>query len=130
LENEIKEVDDVEYTLNNWYSRESVEVDYVDWFVIYTKTIIPRGYKNIKVTFKKWFATVPKDIETFFMKYVWKLIEQQKPATSNQEIKSKKIDGLSVSFFGPDELANRDGAFAVDYEVIKNKYRVFSFHVI
>lgn len=129
LEYAPNEVINVEHTNNNWYNRTPVEIDYVDWYTIYLKKSYCKGSKVFKVTYTKWYDTVPQDIETFFLKYVsilWSSYNLNKKQA--KEVKSKKIDILTVTYFWPNELASRDGNAYADYELIKNKYRVFSFH--
>lgn len=129
LESIINTVSLVEYTTNNWYSRNPVEVDFVEWYVIYTRSSLPKGFKNVRVTYQKWYAKVPGDIETFFLKYVSFMKSEKEVNSKSKEIKTKKFEDLSITYFWPNELSSRNSQFAQDYEAIKNKYKVFSFQV-
>lgn len=127
LEHVVNSIWKVEYTKNNWYSRTEVPLDFIDWYIVYLKNKIPKWNKNVRVTFTKWYDTVPQDIEAFFLKYVSKMRYEAQPNSDNKEIKTKKLDWLSITYFWPNELSSRDWWFAQDYEAIKMKYKVFSF---
>lgn len=129
LEQVVNSVSLVEHTTDNGYSWSPVAVDFVDWYIVYLRQTIPSWYKCLRVTYSKWYATVPADLEQFFLKYVNKIITDQLANSDSKEIKTKKLDGLSITYFGPDELASRDRTLWVDYDTIKNKYKVFSFAV-
>lgn len=129
LESLVNNVSLIEFTNNNWYTWSPLVLDFIDGYVVYAKWIMPTWYKNIRITFQKWYEKVPGDLEGFFLKYVTKMRDDRITNNKNKKIKSKKIDDLSTTYFGPNELSSRDEWFSQDYEIIKQKYRVFSFPV-
>lgn len=129
MEQTVNSVSLVEQTPDAWYTRLPVSVDFVDGYIVYLRETVPAWYKRMRVTYSKWYATVPADLEQFFLKYVSKIITDQLANSDSKEIKTKKLDGLSITYFWPDELASRDRSLWVDYDAIKNKYKVFSFAV-
>lgn len=118
----------VEYTRDKWESWADVEIDYIEGQIIYLRRNIPKGRKNLRVTYTKWYDNVPADLESFFLVYVQKMMQANIPNSDEKEIKTKKLDGLSITYFWPNELTSSDAVFKTDYNKIKNKYRVLNFH--
>ena len=127
LETVVNEVQKIEYTTNNGYNRNEAEYSHHDWYIVYTRSPLPRGSQCVKVTFEKWYDVVPPDLEQFFLRYVKVATEQEQSSQAEKDIKTKKLDGLSITYFWPWEIAERNKAFWVDYDAIKNKYKVFSY---
>lgn len=130
LETVINSISLIQHTTDQGYSRTGIDLDFIDWYVVYTKQMLPKGTKNIKIIYSKWYEVVPSDLESFFLKYVSRMRQEQITNSKDKEIKMKKLDWLSITYFWPNELSTRDEQFAVDYEAIKGKYKVFSFLVI
>lgn len=129
VESIINSVSSVHYTSDWWYSRQAIDVDFFDWYIIYLKYDAPRWVRNVKVVFEKWYEEVPVDLEQFFLKYCESLLWDSVATEwdKQERVKSKKIGNyLAVTYMWPEELSKNDKAFQVQYESIKDKYKVFS----
>lgn len=113
-------------------TRKEIEYDFVDWFVVYLIDKVDRGTKNVRVTYDVWYADgeIPLDFEQFFLRYVSEMIQTNLPNSEDKEIKTKKLDGLSITYFSPNELWDKNKDFATDYWLIKQKYSTFSYGIV
>lgn len=132
LENNVSAVTSVHYTTDNGDNRTALTVDALEWAIVYTKEEIPRGERNIKVVYTKGYATVPKPLEEFFLKYVQLQKELREQITDDKKYtaKVKQIDGMSVEYFWPSEIAEKDAAFKANRKAILKKYKNFNMLVI
>lgn len=130
LENTIQAVDSIEY-YQQWSWR-AVDVDHIQWSIIYTKQLLPSWDANIRITYTKWYATVPSDLEAFFHSYCVQLLSLDSYMQWDQhgEIVSKKINGLSISYRTPSEiidgLTTQWGIFEQSFKNILDTYKNFS----
>lgn len=132
LENNVSAVSSIQYTCDNWYSRTSLTVESLEWPILYTVEEIPRGERNIKVVYTKGYASVPKPLEEFFLKYVQLQKELREQLTDEKKYtaKTKQVDGMSVEYFWPSEIAEKDAVFKANWNAILKKYKNFNMIVI
>lgn len=137
LEREPSAVSSMSSTTDGGYSWSGIdlEADPIEGYAVFAATIIPKGTRNIKVTYTVGYSSVPADLEEFFLNYVRTLKTTREAIAAGkdpfQKVKSKKIEGLQVTYFSPSELSDGLGQsdpFAPLYQNIVNKYRVFNFY--
>lgn len=118
----------IEVKEKNRYWDSILNVDFFEDCILYTKEIMPKGMKNISIKYKRWYAEVPKEIEHFFLQYLkeYKNSYNQVANNDSKEIKTKTLDGLSITYFGPWELSTVNQDFKVSWDRIFKKYRNFN----
>lgn len=137
LERIPSDVDSVSITYDNGYSWSPVTLapDPIEDYTVYTASILPKGTRNVKVTYTVGYTSVPSDLEDFFLHYVQTLKTTREAIAAGrdpfQKVKSKKIEGLQVTYFSPSELSDGLGQsdpFTPKYDAVVQKYRIFSFY--
>lgn len=129
VESTVNSVSSVSYTTDNGYSWSTIEVDYSDWYTVYLRSKAPKGTRNVKVVYARGYASVPADLEQFFLKYCESLLwdSQATEDDKQRKVSSKKVGNyLSVTYAWPEELSRHDKSFEISYDNIKQKYQVFS----
>ena len=130
LENNIDTVESIDYH-EQWTWR-AVELDYIQWSIIYTKQLLPSGDTNIRITYTKWYTEVPDELEVFFHYYCAKLLslDSYMQWDHHGETVSKKINGLSTSYKTPsqmiDALTTQWGVFEQSFRNILDTYKNFT----
>lgn len=99
MESIVNTVTKIEYTRDNGYSRTEATLDYIDGYMVYSQDKLPKGTKNVRITYTKGYATVPADLEAFFLQYVATYVKSLPENENNKEIKNKRLDGLSITYF-------------------------------
>ena len=129
MESPVTSVSKIEVTKNNGYDWQEVELNFIDGYIVRAKDDLPRGNKCVRVTYTKGYDTVPSDLEQFFLNYVKTAIDSEASEHDEKDIKSEKIDGMTMVYFSPEEIAAKNKAFQANYDMIKNKYKLFNFYV-
>lgn len=128
-------VTSIHITSNEGYTWTSVDLDDdpIEGYAVYAKSELPRGTRNVKVVYQVGYAEVPTDLEDFFLHYLKTLKDVRDDISAGKDpfdkVKTKRLEGLSVTYFSPGELAtqyNGSNPFTVNYERILQKYKIFS----
>lgn len=88
----------------NIHSKKEYPVDFVDGYLVYTTDTIPRGRKNIDITYECGFDEVPKDFEAYFLEFC-KGHFLLNDNIFSENIESKKIADISITYLSGDKLA-------------------------
>lgn len=133
MENRVTAVTSVRYKSRSaWFS---VDVDYLDGVMVYLEKSLPIWDNNVEITYTKGYATLPSDIQDFFHLYCGRLLNLDGFVwgTKPWEIKTKKINGLSVTYKTPSEIADAQtskwGIFATTFSKVLDKYKNFSIKI-
>lgn len=133
MEAKVNSVTSVEYKESgSWYE---IDVDFIDWPVVHLEEPAPKGDKNIRIVYVKGYTVLPTDIQAFFHTYLMRLLTLDKASTGATagEVKSKSINGLSISYRTPWEIAESEtsdgGAFSEAYKSILSKYKNFTWSI-
>lgn len=102
-----------------------IAVDFLDGLVLYVLQNISPGVKNVRVTCSRGYDSVPADFERWFISYCAQLLQKQDQDTEGQ-IHNKKLDGLSITYFGPSDFAGNDEGL-VNFRRLITHYKSFSF---
>lgn len=129
MENTINSVTSIEMRSGTGWS--PLAVDFIDGALVYLTSDAPKGQANIKITYTKWYEEIPADLQAFFNVYCSKLItiEENKPLKKyghNGQYTSKKINGLSVTYRSPWEIAKEQKDFGLDLTAVVKKYKNFT----
>lgn len=133
MENKINSVSLVRYAIRKTWRE--VDVDYIDGVMVYLDEELPKGDNNVEITYTKWYTDLPADIQDFFHLYCQRLLnyESNIAGGGNGEVKTKKINGLSITYKTPSEIADSasksGGGFSTAFAQILNKYKNFSLKV-
>lgn len=133
MENTINSVSSLQYSSDEGQTRTDIEVLSTEDMIVFAKTKIPRGYKNVKITYEKGYATVPTDLQRFFLMYVAKLKDMSddiSTATNTERVKEVKIGEISKKFYSPSDIAKLDQQFNKKLERIVDKYGNFKITVM
>lgn len=101
-----------------------IAVDFIDGLIVYLIEDVPNGAKNVALTCSRGYVETPLDFEMGFISYCSLLLQKQAQDTEGQ-IQNKKLDGLSISYFGPSEFAGNDDI--VGFKKLLKHYKSFSF---
>lgn len=83
---------------------------------------VPRGRKNVEISYAKGYASVPVDMARYFLHYCRELLTMQ-TSGDTETVKSQSLGGgLSLTYFSPSELSGR----MVGLEDVIAKYRNFT----
>lgn len=133
LENRVTAVSLVRYKIRSYWTE--VDVDYFDGAIVYLEQELPAGDNNVEITYTKGYTTLPTDIQDFFHLYCARLMQLDGFVAWAQpgEIKSKRINGLGITYKTPSEIADaqtsKDGIFATTFSNILDKYKNFSLKI-
>lgn len=93
--------------------------------VVTLDRVIQKGRKNIEIRYTKGFEQVPTDMKAFFLKYCREMYEIYKDTIN--KVKTKKIEGLSVTYFSPGEIMEMKSAAPLnDFTLLLKKYKNFT----
>lgn len=108
-----------------WDDYTQINVNFIDWHIIYVDRNLQKWNKNIKISYTRWYASVPDDLKRFFLYYCKEIIDIE---NGKNLVSNKKIEWLSVSYFSPGELneVTKDKKF-MDLSAILKKYKNFTF---
>lgn len=87
-----------------WYEYSS---DFIEGKSVYFAESIPKWRKNIAITYSKGYATVPRDMERYFLHYCRELYTMAS-SSELEQVKTQSLGGgLSLTYFSPSELMGR-----------------------
>lgn len=129
LENKIKEIEYIKLKLYNWYT--NLVLDYIDWNKVFLEKRIPAGRWNVEIKYTKWYELIPEDFKQFMLFYCKTLVDIYEQKTidnlNNKEIKSKRLESLSIEYFSPTELKSNK-VFQINFDNILRKYKNFNLY--
>ena len=116
-----------------------VEVDFITGIVVYLIDDVSPGVKNVRLTCSRGYAPaipwegeeagtpseLPADFERLFCSYCAQLLQKQ-DQDSEWQIQNKKLDGLSITYFGPSDFKGNDENM-VSFKKLLAHYKSFSF---
>lgn len=102
--------------------------DYIEGYMVYLTSDTYRGVKNIEITYKKGYKSVPLDFEMYFLEFCKENYLKNKISNPDAKIvKNKKIGDLSVTYFSPTELISTgSGLGTPSMRDILSRYKNFS----
>lgn len=129
LENKVNEIKYIKLKLNNSFIE--LIFDYIDWNKVFLERKIPTGRWNVEIQYIKWYNPIPDDFKQFMLFYCKTLIDiyEQKSIDNlnNKEIKSKRLESLSIEYFSPTELKTNK-IFQINFDNILKKYKNFNLY--
>lgn len=90
-------------------SWKKIEVDFVDWYIVYLKNNVPKAEKNVMVEYVFGFDEIPFEIEEICLDLCVIFADENNIKWENSEniidknIKTKKLGELMITYFSADE---------------------------
>lgn len=103
----------------------TIKVAFIEGPVVHLERCIPKGVKNVAIEYTRGYSEIPWDMKSFFLKYCKEMRGIDKNWDNN--ISSKKVEGLQVSYFSPSEIiaAKKENPLK-DFASILKKYKNFN----
>lgn len=102
-------------------------MNFYEWSMIVCKRKLNAGILNIAVTYEAWYDDVPLDVQSLCHQLCSKLWKSDKTHgwvdIDENDIKTKSMDGLSITYVSGADIAARVKSELLDHKNILSKYK-------